>query len=68
MSVVGGWPKIKTGTVDGDSARALIRNNDIASTVMGLFGLERTEEQRRIADQGSVQARSAPKTAVAFEG
>jgi Type I phosphodiesterase / nucleotide pyrophosphatase len=40
MSVVGGWPKIKTGTVDGDSARALIRNNDIASTVMGLFGLD----------------------------
>jgi Type I phosphodiesterase / nucleotide pyrophosphatase len=40
MSVVGGWPRIKTGTVDGNSNRALIRNNDIASTVMRLFGLQ----------------------------
>jgi hypothetical protein len=40
MSVVGGWPKIKTGTVDGDSKRALIRNNDVASTVMRLLGLQ----------------------------
>lgn len=40
MSVVGGWPKIKTGTVDGKSKRARIRNNDIASTAMGLFGLK----------------------------
>ena len=40
MSVVGGWPKIKTGTVDGNSQRALIRNNDIASTVMRLFRLD----------------------------
>jgi hypothetical protein len=39
MAVVGGWPKVKTATVDGDSKRALIRNNDIASTVMRLFGL-----------------------------
>lgn len=40
MSVVGGWPKIKTGIVDGDSRRARIRNNDVASTVMRLFGLK----------------------------
>jgi len=39
MSVIGGWPKIRTGTVDGNSKRALIRNNDVASTVMRLFGL-----------------------------
>jgi Type I phosphodiesterase / nucleotide pyrophosphatase len=40
MSVIGGWPKIKTGTVEGDSKRALIRNNDVAATVMRLFGLD----------------------------
>ncbi len=40
MSVVGGWPKIKTGTVGGNSKRALIRNNDVAATVMRLFGLK----------------------------
>jgi Type I phosphodiesterase / nucleotide pyrophosphatase len=40
MSVVGGWPKIKTGTVGGDSKRARIRNNDVAATVMRLFGLK----------------------------
>ena len=33
-------PKIKTGTVDGESRRAFIRNNDVASTVMRLFGLD----------------------------
>lgn len=40
MSVVGGWPKIKTRTVQGNSKRARIRNNDVASTVMSLFGLK----------------------------
>ena len=40
MSVVGGWPMIKTGTVGGDSRRAGIRNNDVAATVMRLFGLK----------------------------
>jgi hypothetical protein len=39
MSVVGGWPKINTGTVGGNGPRARIRNNDIAATVMRLFGL-----------------------------
>jgi hypothetical protein len=39
MSVIGGWPKVKTGVVDGESKRALIRNNDIAPTVMRLLGL-----------------------------
>lgn len=40
MSVVGGSPKIKTGTISGDSRRARIRNNDVAATVMRLFGLQ----------------------------
>ena len=40
ISVVGGWPRIRTTTVDGESKRALIRNTDVASTVMRLFGLE----------------------------
>lgn len=37
MSVVGGWSKIKTRTVGGNSRRALVRNNDVASTVMRLL-------------------------------
>jgi len=40
MSVVGGSSKIKTATIDGDTRRARIRNNDVAPTVMRLFGLQ----------------------------
>ncbi len=40
MSVVGGSPKIKTRTVAADSGLARARNNDVAATVMGLFGLK----------------------------
>ncbi len=68
MSVVGGSPKIKTKTVDGDSRRALIRNNDVAATVMRLFGLERAEEEHRPAHQGRVQARHPPQARLAFKG
>jgi hypothetical protein len=40
MAVVGGSPKIRTATIDGASRRARIRNNDVAPTVMRLFGMK----------------------------
>lgn len=39
MSIVGGWSKIRTGIINGNARRAQIRNNDVAATVMRLFGL-----------------------------
>ena len=39
MSVLGGWNRIRTTTVDGKTRRARVRNTGVAATVMRLLGL-----------------------------
>jgi hypothetical protein len=39
MSVLGGWPRIRTTTVEGKTRRARVRNTGVAATVMRLMGL-----------------------------
>ena len=63
MSVVGGWPKIKTGTVDGDSQARAHPQQRHRLDRHAPFRPQGAEEQRRIADQGSVQEWHAQQAA-----